>query len=166
MNTKIEKIQRAGRVAMVVVLLVMACMAFLVGRSSYTILRSGLGFLGGPESAPFRLTILTNLVFFAGICVITVLIVLMLRSIQKEQSPFTAKNVRRLKGTGLTLVAIEVWEVVWTIIYQSWFYYSGDPLYFVNSMGGILFVVGVVVYCIGLVFEYGMVLQQESDETL
>ena len=87
-----------------------------------------------------------------GILIITLLILI---SIRKNETPFNLKNVKLLKAIAILLV-----------IYEPVSWIMGYLLFHYSSFGGILIVTGLAVYCISLVFQYGISLQVQVDETL
>lgn len=80
-------------------------------------------------------------------------------NIIREHSPFNAENVRRLKMLSVIYLGLSVVLAI-TDIANTGFTPHTLFLFF----GAIL--VSVVMYCLSCVFNYGSVLQKESDETL
>ena len=93
----------------------------------------------------------------------------LLNSIRKEETPFTKKNTTKLKIVALLLIAYEVCVIISQRILYSIFFRFENPRHtvlFETSLGGVIIVLGLVVFCITLVFEYGITLQNQVDETL
>jgi len=93
----------------------------------------------------------------------------LLNSIRKEETPFTKKNVTKLKAIALLLIAYEIYLIIsQRIIFSVFFRFANPNHIFVmeTSLGGVVIVLGLIVYLIALVFEYGIVLQNQADETL
>jgi len=93
----------------------------------------------------------------------------LLHSIRKEETPFTKKNTTKLKVVALLLVAYEIYIFIsQRIIYGVFFRFENPNYSFLieTSLGGVVMVLGLVVYCVALVFEYGISLQTQVDETL
>lgn len=94
---------------------------------------------------------------------------LILNSVRKDDSPFMQKNVNRLKLMSVLLIALEL-----HMYFSQWLanrYYpitldGGIRIEQHSSRGGCILVAGLIVYCIALVFEHGISLQQQVDETL
>jgi len=96
----------------------------------------------------------------------------LLRSIRKEETPFNLKNVKRLKVIAVMLILLEPY----TYIFQRiWWHFN--PLIIVDEYGehsmtaimnqfGAVIAAGLVIYCVALVFQYGISLQNQADETL
>lgn len=80
-------------------------------------------------------------------------------NIIREHSPFNTENVRRLKLLSVIYLALS-FVLAATDIANTGFTFHTLFLFF----GSIL--VSVVMYCLSCVFNYGSVLQKESDETL
>lgn len=174
MLKEIEKIKKASTGAMLVVIVILAYMLVLAAMSTIGIVRTG-GFM--PSNIAVWVE-LVNLIFFGAVCAAGILGVRLLWSVRADETPFTRKNVRRLKGVSMLLVGAEVWEVIWGLVFSTFIARAGGSKFFPvstsvggviafpNAMGGVIIVVGVLIYCVALVFQYGMALQQESDETL
>lgn len=81
--------------------------------------------------------------------------------ISRTYSPFTIEQVRRMKLVALLTIIIAVVSSVFDGMADIILYGSGtlniEPTWFVIS---------IVIYCMAHIFEYGCLLQQESDETL
>jgi len=93
----------------------------------------------------------------------------LLNSIRKEETPFTKKNAKKLKIVALLLVAYEIYFIISQRIFYSFFFRFENPnhtVLFETSFGGVVMVLGLVIFCIALVFEYGITLQNQVDETL
>ena len=88
---------------------------------------------------------------------------MILRSLWTEETPFLMKNVRRMKALALVLALYEpclrllvYWQVRFTgATNVSW-----------GAAPGVLLPAAAVVYCLALVFQYGVILQTQADETL
>ena len=86
----------------------------------------------------------------------------LLRSIWTEETPFLMKNVRWLK---LLALALLLSEPVCKI--SSWCQQRvvGRTI-FNTDVGMIFYPMAVIAYILALVFQYGVVLQTQADETL
>ena len=109
----------------------------------------------------------------ALLCLLSLFIMLcawrMLRSVSGGESPFTLGNVKLLRGVGWALIAFEAGQeisaqVVARLMYRS--LAEGESVSVVSSMGGLLFVVGLMLLGVASMFRYGIELQRQSDETL
>ena len=101
-----------------------------------------------------------------GILIITLLILL---SIRRNVTPFNLKNVKLLKAISILLVMYE--PVSWIMgnllsHFHPIIMNDGSSVVIRTSLGGIVIVTGLAVYCISLVFQYGISLQVQVDETL
>ena len=109
---------------------------------------------------------------FASVPIMTASLIVslsLLNSIRKEETPFTKKNTTKLKIVALLLIAYEIYVIISGRILYSLFFRFENPNYtvlFETSLGGVIVVLGLVVYCIALVFEYSISLQNQVDETL
>lgn len=95
-----------------------------------------------------------------------------LYTIKKEGNPFHVKSVKRLRAMAILLVIYEPYSFVREMILGEIYPISiadgtSITLITVNpTFEGIALVAGLVVYCVSLVFQYGITLQQQFDETL
>ena len=94
----------------------------------------------------------------------------LLKSVRADETPFNLKNVKRLKTIALLLVVFEPYMFVHGWIMQKLYPIVLDgvdiSISVRSSLSGVVVAAGLVVYCISLVFEYGISLQQQVDETL
>jgi len=114
----------------------------------------------------FTLTTIYVLILLAILIVALVL----LRSIKAAETPFALKNVKLLKTIAILLIVLEpCFDVVQWVTAQLHPIELGDGTVvasFGPQLGGVILATGLVVYCVALVFEYGISLQQQADETL
>ena len=101
-------------------------------------------------------------IFLACVDIVGVFAAALLRSIWTEETPFLMKNVRWLKLLALALLLSEpvckfsIWcqqRVVGRTIFNT-------------DVGMIFYPMAVIAYILALVFQYGVVLQTQADETL
>ncbi len=115
-------------------------------------------------------TLVYSLLFSAYIIAVMVMVIRLLQSIRRGSTPFTMVNVRRLRQIGWMLVAFELLQHLTTRLF--WAAASGrveegeKVVYYFSSTAGMVLIVGLAVLAISLVFQYGVELQQLSDETL
>jgi len=114
-----------------------------------------------------------NIVIFSiGVLIVLstlVIALVLLFSTRRDETPFNLKNIKRLKAIALLLVVLEPHMLLsqWVLNKYSPIVLSDNITVSVHtSLGGGVFVAGLVVYCIALVFEYGISLQKQVDETL
>lgn len=111
----------------------------------------------GPMDIPMAVVVLA---YRIGMAVAALMI---LRSLWTEETPFLMKNVRRMKALALVLALYEpclrllvYWQVrVTGATNVNW-----------GAAPGVLLPAAAVVYCLALVFQYGVILQTQADETL
>ena len=93
-----------------------------------------------------------------------VISLILLLAIKKDETPFNLKNVKRLKIIAIILV---LYEPIYIILNQVQYRHYEIPY---ESSGimftGLLITAGLIVYCVALVFQYGITLQNQVDETL
>ena len=112
------------------------------------------------------LSSLASTLIWAAIFVFSLLI---LYTVKNHETPFHKKNVIRLKIIAGLLAALEPYLLLLQRL--SHLFYpiivdDGIKVEVYSSMGGMVFATGLVVYCISLVFDYGISLQTQVDETL
>jgi len=94
---------------------------------------------------------------------------MLLHSIKNDETPFNGKNVTHLKIIAVLLIALEPYLIIVQWIFHNFYpivLSDGISIETHSSMGGSIIAAGLVVYYIALVFDYGISLQQQVDETL
>ena len=94
---------------------------------------------------------------------------LLLHSVVKNESPFTAQNVRHLQRIGWLFVAYEPVSYLCQALSNHYFPISiGNGIWMTTteSYNGVFIICGFVILTVSTIFRYGMELQQLSDETL
>jgi len=120
----------------------------------------------------FRWSVFTvfNYAFSATIVLLSFAIgASLLFSIRKDETPFNCKNVKKLKAIAILLVVFEPYHFLAGLFINRFFPIvlgDGTSIAISISLGGAILVTGFIVYCIALVFEYGISLQNQVDETL
>ena len=117
---------------------------------------------GVPESEIIPL-IVVLIVTSAIMLLVLGIVYKLMKAISKERTPFTIKNVKYIKIisvlvfiAGLAVPAIE--NLVVKITYPE--------IEFTISINFFMVLAAVAMYCLSLVFQYGVYLQTESDQTL
>ena len=166
MNTERYKsrIKRLGNISMGIALLIFLYYAYSIITTITVLVKGGMaaGNLYGWLSAA--------LMTAAGI-VILVLALRIVWSLRGAESPFTLQNAKALRVIGWLLIGYEgVMALLSRLLSQPMAFAEAEGTTTAVtahiSMGGILIVVGLAVLAIGYVFQYGVELQQLSDETL
>lgn len=110
--------------------------------------------------------IVVLLVFLVCFNVIGFFAASLLRSVWTEESPFQMANVRRLKLLALALLLFgPICEFACWLQLRV----TGDTFFILEDLGDALFLcypMAVIAYILALVFQYGVVLQTQADETL
>lgn len=90
----------------------------------------------------------------------------MFRDMHKRESPFTADTVRAIRRIGVLIVLLSVlsWPIGSATVKLIWAERVAFP--FLISVNVVYLLLGIIVCCLSAVFNYGYLLQQESDETL
>ena len=110
--------------------------------------------------------------FIAGFLIISATLVLslaLLASIWKNETPFNPKNVTKLKIIAWLLMVIEPYHFIAGYIFNKYYPLVLDDGSIISTRiawNGTIFTAGLVVYCIALVFAYGISLQEQVDELL
>ncbi|MEK4517028.1 hypothetical protein NSS64_17190 [Paenibacillus sp. FSL H8-0122] len=91
------------------------------------------------------------------------LVRMIFKDISRDYTPFVAKHTKRLKLISLLMAGIAfIPGLVEVVLIQII-----DPVTFVYASFELFFVlVAIVFFCLAQIFEYGRMLQQQSDETL
>lgn len=111
----------------------------------------------GPMDIPMAAVVLA---YRIGMAVVAMVI---LRSLWTEETPFLMKNVRRMKALALVLALYE--PCLRLLIYWQ-VHFTGATNVSWGAAPGVLLPAAAVVYCLALVFQYGVILQTQADETL
>lgn len=85
------------------------------------------------------------------------------KDISHEGTPFTKKNSNKIRTISLLLIANEIIMPPLRLLVLMIFVPAVEATSSIN-LGNI--VAAAVFFCLALIFEYGRLLQQESDETL
>ncbi len=138
---------------------------------AYSIVTTVMLLVGaGPASGGLAAWLSAALMTAWGILIL-VLTLRIVWSLRGAQSPFTVENAKRLRVIGCLLIAYElIMAVLARLPAQGMRIAAADgssvQVAEHSSMGGILIIVGLAVLAISVVFQYGVELQQLSDETL
>ncbi len=81
--------------------------------------------------------------------------------IQKEDTPFSHQNTIRIKKIAIITIILSIVGSYSDALVD--YYTIGQLTWKINIVG---LIVGIIIYCISLIFDYGCELQQQSDETL
>jgi hypothetical protein len=155
-----KKIRRAASVLLVIIGIVFLC--FVIQLVKGIILNSKYG--------GWTAFTITN--YIIGVFIVLASLSIgasLLYSIRKEETPFNSKNVKKLKSIAVLLIIYEPYYSLVHLLFNKFIPIVIDDNTSVvveSSLGGIVFVTGLVVYCVALVFEYGINLQNQIDETL
>jgi len=112
-----------------------------------------------------------TLTFIGAFIILGTLVIALitLYSIKKDETPFNISNVNRLRTMAVLLIAYEPYFLINQIIFRKLYpivLSDGSSIEIHSTISGVALVSGLVVYCISLIFEYGISLQQQFDETL
>lgn len=81
--------------------------------------------------------------------------------IQKGDTPFSHQNTIRIKKIAIVTIILSIVGSYSDALVD---YYTIEQLTWKMNVVGLI--VGIIIYCISLIFDYGCELQQQSDETL
>ena len=101
-------------------------------------------------------------IFLACVDIVGVFAAALLRSIWTEETPFLMKNVRWLK---LLALALLLSEPIGKLAIWCQRHFTGHQI-FNTEIGWLFYPMAVIAYILALVFQYGVVLQTQADETL
>ena len=169
MHQESVRVRKVSRIALVVVKIVQAVLILSIGMSLLTCILPGGFFMPRVDKQGdfFYITFL-NIITSAMVLVVLFVASSLLRSIKSDDTPFISKNTKRLKIISFLLVAIEPIQMILGAIFNVIrpLTENGEKIISVTSMGGMVIILGLIVFCIALVFERGIELQKQSDETL
>ena len=100
---------------------------------------------------------------------ILVIALCLLFSVRRAETPFSQKNIKLLKVIAVLLIVYEPISIIMQMIVKRFHPIvlpDGSSIVVRSSLGGIVAATGLAVYCISLVFQYGISLQEQVDETL
>ncbi len=115
------------------------------------------------------LQLISNLLLALIIILIMTNVILLLHSISHDETPFTVKNVNKLKWISIFLIAFEPISILMQFIINKVVLLSASENSIstsITSLGGMVFITGLAVLGLTMVFRYGVELQQQADETL
>ena len=101
-------------------------------------------------------------IFLACVDIVGVFAAALLRSIWTEETPFLMKNVRWLK---LLALALLLSEPICKLAIWCQRHFTGHQI-FNTEIGWLFYPMAIIAYILALVFQYGVVLQTQADETL
>lgn len=172
MEDRLSRIRRLSGIAnmliviiqiILVVTLVVSVVAFVVNRAVY---HTSAVFVG-----------VSSLVGVVGVMGVMVLLSGLMKSLRNQRTPFDLQNAKRLRGVGVFLMGLAVVQFITDVVVA----FSVSVMEVPSASGTVtvgfrsvafhytslvLVVLGLAVLCISLAFEYGALLQQQSDETL
>ena len=174
----IKKIKKSALVLLVAVSLIMLyyIILFVINIATHGFVLYPVHFLpDGTIEVQFNLA--KNILYFMQTLImlsVQICAAFLLMSITKDETPFKLRNVKLLKSIAIILMAFEPLQVIaemipLALVGGSIVMDDGTTLQPVLSAyfpSGVIFVVGIVVYCVALVFKHGISLQKQSDETL
>lgn len=115
----------------------------------------------GIAPRPLLLMFALLLVDTALLAAIIFLVHAIFSDIGKGCTPFSHRNTMRIKGVAVISIVLSLIGGFSDAFVD--YYTIGELTWSVNVVG---LVIGMAVYCIALIFDYGCELQRESDETL
>ena len=181
MEQNLDKLRRLGRIAITLVwvveaILLVTLVISVLAYASFSISTPS----GGTTNLLF--TGLSSLVGTLGLMVLLFLVLRLLRSLRTARTPFCPENVRRLKHIAWLLFGVAALQFLTDLVVNfimvdrmtpttslAFASYATQAVAFRFAFSYtpfLLAVLGLMVLCLALSFEYGALLQRESDETL
>lgn len=114
-------------------------------------------------------TLISGVISWSIMIGVYINVLLMLKTIAKERTPFIVKIATHIKICAVLLFSLEIVQYLLLMIENIYFPIineHGEKIATVYSFGGMLIVSALAIYVVSLVFEYGIVLQKQNDETL
>ncbi|MGV8984263.1 DUF2975 domain-containing protein [Clostridium sp.] len=164
MNQNTIKIKKISKTMLMFVRILM--IAFVL----FVVYMTKKGFSINYDNGLFR-EIMSLIVASIPVCVIIAIlsvVSMLLKSVEKDYTPFNSCNVKKLKILSVLLmifepvqfISLKINDVIRPIVI------NGEKISVFTTLGGMIFTVGLVVFCVSLIFEYGIELQKQADETL
>lgn len=169
MNENLDKLKKVSNmlskiVTVIIVLLVLFCLKdFMVGFYQGFIEASG-NIVSSQGSASASLSFSQIISKIANACsaiifiFILVIVKKVLSSLEKNNTPFVLENVKKFKLMAVLMLVIEPIQMVLLLIENHSLQLSLSD--------GLVFISGIILLAISVIFEYGISLQQDIDETL
>ena len=174
--TEIKKIRRTALVLSIIIGAVLLWFGFEQGKSFYFAFFIYFNWYEWDSMtiSLFVVSIIHLLVFMLPLYLICLSL---LFSIKKDETPFIFKNVKKLKIIAVLLVIYELGGYLSQHLFNHFF---SDMLEITivdsdgtissgggyTTLSGVVLITGLFVYFIALVFQYGITLQEQVDETL
>ena len=157
--SEMKKIKRVSIVAFCVASM---SVLFHTGHTIYTI----WAMMQQANEVSWNILVIISMFLLPSFLIVALIISLRLvHTIRMEVSPFNYKNVKNLKIIAIMLILKEPANY----ISQRMFIRNNpfpDAIDFIIIDGGFALTTGLIIYCIALVFQYGIALQTQVDETL
>ena len=124
------------------------------------------------NSAQTWISLISSILLGVIVCLLFRTIALVLKDISKNESPFTKKQVKRLRIIVLLLIIYAVLEFLISTVssvlvdVNSSFHYSLNVDESTTEVNLMAIVFAAIMYSVSVVFEYGSKLQERSDEIL
>lgn len=160
---RLQTICRYGSYCIIIIMALFLLLALVVAillfspESWQEIIDSGI-----PESEiiPIMIILITTSIIML---LVLAIIYKLMKAISKERTPFTIKNVKYIKSISILVLiaglAVPVLEnLVMKIVYPE--------IESSVSINFFMVLAAIAMYCLSLVFQYGVYLQNESDQTL
>lgn len=156
-------------------ILVVFWAAFVFFLICYSLLSSDLSDVNTPAVFAYPLVFL---LYMGSASLIPLILWRMLKEISDARTPFTLKNAKRLRVLALILLVYDILAFLMDVFASQFLLQSNGLSIFIgeaisdfasNSTATLdLFplVIAAVFFALSYVFKYGVLLQQESDETL
>lgn len=115
------------------------------------------------EVIPQSLFVMFVFMFLYSVCMYLVLYSthLIFKNVSEECTPFNQKHIVRIKRIAFMVIGLSIIGSVSESLFDL--YTVNEMMWRIDFAGIIL---GIIIYCLALFFNYGCRLQQQSDETL
>lgn len=172
-RTSLERINKVCKGISIVLKIVFFVICIFWLFSAFSLILSFVNSLGTGEASVSGI-VPVFLHIARGIIIVTLFVALMslFSEAAKGESPFTLKQAKRLRMTAYILVVYGILEVLLSAN-AAVLYYEGINSGFVSADSSAIiavnfapFIAAAVVFAFSFVFQYGVLLQEFSDETL
>jgi len=170
MNQNSVKIQKVSKVVQLIVWLVQIFLSASLTMQIVFAIISPVTINKVPYSKTPLNVLVPNIAILGIIIVILFFAGKLLKSLKFNYTPFTLENAKSLKAIAILLILAEPFYYLTLFISNQIVMNSAGSNTYISVphifYGGIVIALGLIVYCIALVFQHGVDLQQQSDETL
>ena len=160
---RLQTICRYGSYCIIIIMALLLLLAFVVAillfspESWQEIIDSGIP---EPEIIPIMIILITTSIIML---LVLAIVYKLMKAISNERTPFTIKNVKYIKSISILILIAGLAVPVLENLVMKIAYPEAESSISINFF---MVLAAIAMYCLSLVFQYGVYLQNESDQTL